>query len=146
MSRGVRSVGVVIAIVACGDALPVTDADGGLGPGDAGGDAVDAGDPGAVDGGDAAPRASLVTKDIVEPWRLAFAGSDLVVSSHATPGGGVFRVPATGGNAVQIGMRRAYGVAVKETNDGVCVGWGTLQYWLFDASSRPRDPSPDKAI
>jgi len=122
--------GLVLAIAACGETLPGADtsADGGSGDGDAGSDATGAGDVVADGAGDdGGTAANVVTKDVVEPWRIVVAGSDLVVTSHATNGGGVFRVPASGGAAVKIGTRNGYGVAVKGTDD----------VWFCNADTSP---------
>jgi hypothetical protein len=128
MRVSIRRVVLLTAICACGETLPsATDNDAG-GPGaDGGSDASAVGDANATDGGDAGARADLVTDRIVEPWRIAVAGDDLVVTSYAESAGGVFRVGKSGGDVVKIGLRRAYGIAVKNGDD----------IWFCNADTAP---------
>jgi hypothetical protein len=146
MASAFRRVALVIAIVACGETLPQAESpDAGPTGGDAGNDAVGAGDAADADA-DAGASLDLVTKEIVAPWHLAVAGNDLVVTSHGPTGGGVFRVAKTGGPVLRIGFRPAYGVAVRGLDDvwfcnaGDAGGPGLVQA-AFDAGGNQEHTS-----
>lgn len=111
MRGGFQRVGVLVAIAACGEVLPASEStDGGPLDGDAGTDSSMA--------DDAAGDVETIVANVVEPWRVALAGGDVVVTSHAAgSGGGVFRAPKTGGAALRVGFRPAWGIAVRASDD-----------------------------